>query len=35
MSAWSWILMSVVTLIWIGIAIAIAYLVSTRVAPPR
>jgi len=35
MSAWSWILMAVVTLIWVGIAVAVAYLASARVAARR
>jgi len=35
MSAWNWILMAVVTLIWVGIFGAVAYLVSARVAARR
>ena len=35
MSAWNWILMAVVTVIWIGIFGAVAYLASSRVAARR
>ena len=35
MSAWNWILMAVVTLIWVGIFGAVAYLVSSRVVTRR
>jgi hypothetical protein len=35
MNAWSWVLMAVVTLIWIGIFAAVAYLASSRLAARR
>ncbi len=35
MNAWSWVLMAVVTLIWIGIFGAVAYLASARLAARR
>jgi hypothetical protein len=35
MNAWSWVLMAVVTLIWIGIFGAVAYLASSRLAARR
>jgi hypothetical protein len=35
MSAWGWILMVVVTLIWVGILGAVAYLASARLAARR
>jgi hypothetical protein len=35
MSAWNWILMAVVTVIWIGIFGAVAYLASSRVVARR
>jgi hypothetical protein len=35
MDAWGWVLMTVVTLIWVGMFGALVYLASSRVAARR
>jgi hypothetical protein len=35
MDAWGWVLMTVVTLIWVGMFAALVYLASSRVATRR